>query len=145
MIDHRNDSIITIFTTISIILSKHGIYFVDGLTGIGISIWIFVSGIKIFLESYNILMDISIDEETKDQILKIIENYLEVKKVTDLYSTPIGYQYIIVLTIHLDGNMPTSKSHQIADEIELDIVRSIPKVEKVLVHVHPIRSKSKHK
>jgi len=138
MIDHRNDCIITIFTTISITLSNYGIYYFDGLMGIFISIWIFIAGIKIFIESYNVLMDISIDDNTKKQILEIIKEYKEVKKVTDIYSIPTGYRYIIVFTIDVDGNMSTYASHQIADCLEIEIVSMIPKVEKVMIHVHPI-------
>ena len=60
MKDHKNDCILTSFTLLSIILSLFGIYWFDSVVGIGISIWIGYTGISIFLESYNVLMDISI-------------------------------------------------------------------------------------
>lgn len=137
MIDHRNDCFITLFTTLSIIFSKYGIYFVDGIIGMGISMWIFIVGIKIFIESYNVLMDVSIDNETKDLILDIINKYDDVEKVSEIYSVPTGYKYIIVLTIELDGNMSTYDSNKIADELEKKIVNTISKVERVMIHVHP--------
>ena len=71
MEDHRNDCIITTFTLISVLLSLKGINWFDSIVGIGISAWICKTGIEIFLESYNILMDISIDEDTKDIILDL--------------------------------------------------------------------------
>ena len=61
MQDHRNDCIITTFTLISILLSLKGINWFDSVVGIGISAWICKTGIEIFMESYNILMDVSID------------------------------------------------------------------------------------
>ena len=73
MKDHRNDCIITTFTLISVFLSLFGIYWFDGIVGMGISIWICYTGITIFVESYNVLMDISIDDKTKDSILKIAQ------------------------------------------------------------------------
>ena len=45
-IDHRNDCFITITTLISIILSNMGLYFVDAIVGILISLWIFYTAIK---------------------------------------------------------------------------------------------------
>ena len=63
--DHRNDMIVTMFTLISGIFGYFGIYWVDSLVGIGIAIFILVTGIKIFLESYNVLMDKAMNEETK--------------------------------------------------------------------------------
>ena len=60
--DHRNDCVITFVTLISCIFSLFGIYFIDGVVGIGIGVWIFITAIKIFIESYDVLMDKSIEE-----------------------------------------------------------------------------------
>lgn len=121
MDDHRNDCFLTACTLVSILSSLWGIYFLDGIVGILISIWIFYTGIKIFIESYNVLMDKSINNKTKETILELVENYKEIQKVDSIYSTPIGYQYIITITIYLDGNMTTFNSHQIADNLEKEI------------------------
>ena len=73
--DHRNDCITTTFTLISVLFSLIDIYWVDGIVGIGISIWICYTGFKIFVESYNILMDASVDSSTKDLILDFARSY----------------------------------------------------------------------
>jgi len=136
MADHRNDCIITTFTLISVLLSLKGITWLDSIVGIGISAWIFKTGIEIFLESYNVLMDISIDEKTKDIILDLTHAYKEVKGINELSSTPVGYQYIIFLTIAVDGNMTTFDSHKLADDLEKTIIK-LDKVYKAIVHVEP--------
>lgn len=135
--DHKNDCIITTFTFVSILFSLFHIYWIDGIVGTGISIWIFLTGIKIFLESYNVLMDISVDEKTKDLILNYAKQYKEIKKVSKIYSTPTGYQYFISLTIYIDGNMSTFESHKIADSLEHDI-KQIEKIYDALIHVNPV-------
>lgn len=134
--DHRNDCIITTFTLISVLLSLKGINWFDSIVGIGISAWICKTGIEIFIESYNILMDISIDEDTKDIILDLVHAYKEVKGINELSSAPVGYQYIIFLTIAVDGNMTTFDSHKLADELEKNI-SGLDKVYKSIVHVEP--------
>ena len=136
MEDHRNDCIITTFTLISILLSLKGINWFDSIVGIGISAWICKTGIEIFIESYNVLMDISVDENTKDIILDLIHAYKEVKSINELSSAPVGYQYIIFLTIAVDGNMTTFDSHKLADDLEKNIV-GLDKVYKAIVHVEP--------
>ena len=136
MEDHRNDCIITSFTLISVLLSLKGIYWFDSVVGIGISIWICKTGIEIFVESYNILMDMSIDKNTKDIILDLIYGYREVKAVNEISSTPVGYQYIIFLTIAVDGNMTTLESHSLADDLEKNI-SELDNVYKAIVHVEP--------
>lgn len=137
MKDHRNDCIVTSFTLISILLTLFGIYWFDSVVGIGISLWICYTGVTIFIESYNVLMDISIDEETKDTILDIAHSYKEIKKIEDIVSTPVGDKYIVFITIGLDGNLSTFESHDLADSLEKTVTQ-IDKVYKTVVHVEPI-------
>ena len=136
MEDHRNDCVITTFTLISILLSLKGINWFDSVVGICISAWIFKTGIEIFVESYNILMDVSIDEDTKDIILDVVHGFKEVKGINELSSAPVGYQYVIFLTIAVDGEMTTFNSHKLADNLENNI-SELDKVYKAVVHVEP--------
>ena len=137
MKDHRNDCIVTSFTLISILLTLLGVYWFDGVVGIGISVWIGYTGVSIFLESYNVLMDISVDEKTKDFILDIINSYKDVKNVDSISSAPVGSQYIIFITVCLDGNLSTFESHGLANSIE-ESVSKLDNVYKTIVHVEPI-------
>ncbi len=136
MNDHRNDCIITTFTLVAVLLTLKNIYWFDSLTGIGISIWIGYTGIKFLIESYNVLMDVSVDKNTEDLILDIINSYSEVKKVNSISSTPVGYKYIIFIVIAVDGNMTTFDSHSLADNIELNVSK-LDKVYKTIVHIEP--------
>ncbi len=138
MIDHRNDCILTTLTTVSVILSKYNISYIDSIVGIIISLWIFISGIKIFTESYNVLMDISVDSDTKKEVIKIINMIKEIKKVDEVYYIPTGYKYVLVLTIYVDGNLSTKNSHKVADNLEKEITKNINKIYKVITHVNPI-------
>ena len=135
--DHRNDSIVTTFTLISVILNIFGIYWFDGVVGIGISILICVSGIKIFIDSYNVLMDASIDNKTKEEILDITKKYKDIQKVDHFSSTPVGYKYLISLSIHIDGNMSTYDSHAIADKLEKEL-NALEPIYLAIIHVNPI-------
>ena len=137
MKDHRNDCIITTFTLISVLLTLLQIYWFDGLVGVGISIWICYTGITIFIESYNVLMDISVDDKTKNLIIQIAQTYKDIKDIDKISSTAVGSKYIIFLTIKVDGNMTTFDSHDLADKLEKDI-ETLDRVYKTIVHVEPI-------
>ena len=137
MVDHRNDCIITTFTLISILLSQVHIYWFDSIVGIGISVWICIVGTKIFMESCKTLMDSSLDMDTKNTIIKLIESHEEVKKVGDFYSTPSGYKYVVVIIIYVDGNMSTFTSHELADTLEKRI-KKISKVHNAIIHINPL-------
>lgn len=136
--DHFNDMIITSANLVSCILSIYGIYFLDGVVGIIISLWIMYTSIKLFIESYNVLMDKSISIETKNEVYEIIDRHKEIKKVIHFNSTPVGYKYQISFTIYVDGNMSTFDSHDIANKLEKEIIKEIDEIYLVIIHVNPI-------
>ena len=135
--DHRNDCVITTFTLISILLSLVNIYWFDSVVGIGISIWIFYSGLQIFIESFNVLMDKSINEEDKNKIIETIKKYPEILKYNHLNTSPVGYKYLVSITIFVDGTLSTFESHSIADNLEKEL-NSLPFVYLSIIHVNPM-------
>lgn len=136
--DHRNDCIITTFNLISCLLSTREIYFLDGVVGMIISLWIMVTSFQIFKESYDVLMDKSLSIETREKVLKIIRKNKQIKKINHFNSTPVGYRYQISFTIFVDGNMSTFESHEIADNLEKEIARKLPEIYLTVIHVNPI-------
>lgn len=137
--DHRNDCILTTFTLISVIFASKKIYWFDGIVGILISVWIIYTSLRIFIDSYDVLMDKSISDETKQKVLDIVKNHPEIKKVIHFNSTPVGYRYQISLTIYVDGNLTTFASHKIADALEKEITRKIEEIYLAVIHVNPIK------
>lgn len=137
-LDHRNDVFLTLSVLISIIFSRYNIYFVDSMSGIIISIWFLISGIGIFKESYNVLLDVAITGDIKDDIINCIMENENVINVEDLYSMSIGYKFIIVLTLGVDGTLNTFESHSIANNVEKEIKCKFKDVREVFVHIHPI-------
>ena len=135
--DHLYDAIITSINFLSIIVTSFGIYFIDGLVGVLIALWILISGLKIFKESYDVLMDKTLDNDTKDKVLEIVKKYQEVKKITHFNATPVGYKYQISFTIFVDGNMSTYESHDIANKIERELEK-FPEIYLTVIHVNPI-------
>lgn len=144
-LDHRNDCLLTTLTLIAAISSKYGLLYIDGIVGILVSIWLLISALTIFKNSYDVLMDKSANENIRNKVYDIIEKYPEVKRVNHFNSTPVGYQYQVSITIYVDGAMSTFKSHDIANKLEKDIT-SLEEVYLTIIHVNPIAlSKNKKK
>lgn len=143
-LDHRNDILITTLTFISILLSANNIKYIDGIVGIVISTWIAYSASKIFIESYNILMDKSIDEKTKSEVLATIKKHSEIDHIQHFNATPVGYRYQISFTIFVDGNLSTYKSHEIANNLEKEIINNFPEIYLTVIHVNPIENDKKN-
>lgn len=135
--DHRNDCLLTTLNLVASIFGMFNIVFVDGIVGSLVSIWIFVTGVHIFIDSYNVLMDSSIDDDSKNKVLDIIKKYDEIKKINHFNSTPVGYQYQISFTIFVDGSLSTYDSHDIANRLEKEI-SSLDEIYLTVIHVNPI-------
>ena len=138
MNDHRNDILLTLGTLLSVILGYFGYYFFDGIIGSIISIYIIVTGLGIFLESYRVLMDAAINSKDKESMIEFILKSKDVLTVEDFYTIPVGYKYVVVFTIGLDGNMSTFASHDIADRLEREMIKKFKKVYKAIIHVNPV-------
>jgi len=141
--DHRNDCIITLFNLISCVLASKNIYVFDGIVGIGIAIWIVITAVKIFKESYDVLMDKSISSDTKKKVFEIIDKHKEIKKVIHFNSTPVGYKYQISFTIYVDGNLTTFESHDIANRLEKEIGKKLDEIYLTVIHVNPMKIEDK--
>ena len=141
--DHRNDCIITSLNLLACILSLNGIYIVDGIVGIIIAFWIMYTSIQVFIKSYDVLMDKSLDDETTKKVYEIIKRNKEIKKVIHFNSTPIGYRYQISFTIYVDGNLTTFESHDIADKLEKEIIKEMPEIYLAVIHVNPMNINKK--
>lgn len=135
--DHRNDCFITMCNLIAALLTLCDIYWFDGVVGSLIAIWMIITAFKIFKESYDVLMDKSISDETKEKVIRIIKSHNEVKKVIHFNSTPVGYKYQISFTIYVDGNLSTFDSHKIADDLEKEINNEIEEIYLTVIHVNP--------
>ncbi len=138
-VDHRNDMVLTFLNLLSCFLAFNGVYFFDGIVGIFISLWIGYGAVSIFKESYDVLMDKSISDETKKKVYEIINEHKEVRKVIHFNSTPVGYKYQISFTIYVDGELSTFESHNIANKLEKEIDKRIEEVYLTVIHVNPIK------
>lgn len=139
--DHRNDCFITTLTLVSAIAGLKGLWIIDIIVGIITSIWIGITAIKLFKDSYDILMDKSMNEDTKNKVYQLINNHQEVLKINHFNSTPVGYRYQISFTIFVDGNISTFESHNIANTLEREIEKQIPEIYLTVIHVNPMEVK----
>jgi cation diffusion facilitator family transporter len=135
--DHRNDVFVTSSTLLGIILGTWRIYWVDGAVGIGISIWIAFTGLRIFRSAYRVLMDTNMDKSLKVRIEKIIQSIDGIDHIDDVVAKPVGVKYIVIAKVSVHGEMTVNESHSIAARIR-EKVRGVKNVGDVVVHINPV-------
>lgn len=135
--DHRNDMFVTTGTLIGIVSSYFGIYFIDGIIGILISLWIIFVGIKLLREAYIVLMDTSLDDKTYREITDFVEKDDRIMHVDEVLSKPVGNRHIIILKVSMDGDMSLEKSHNIGGKIKEELMNKFEFICDVIIHINP--------
>lgn len=133
--DHRNDVFVTLTTLVGILCTKLGIYYIDGIVGILISIWIAYIALKLFISSYDVLIDTGMNESQKEKIINVI-NDCNICRIDSIISSPIGINYILIIEISLDENIPLEEAHDIAEKIKKQVCK-IDKIVDAIIHVNP--------
>ncbi len=82
-------------------------------------------------------MDKDLGDDDKNKILEIIESHPEIKKYNHLNTSPVGYKYLVSVTIFVDGTLSTFESHEIADKLE-DELSELHFVHLAIIHVNPL-------
>lgn len=138
--DHRNDIFVTLSTLIGILCSQLGFYYVDGIVGIFISVWISYVALKLFISSYDVLIDTGMNDSLKEKIRNVI-NECNICNVDSIISSPIGINYILIIEISVDENITLGKAHDIAEKIKVQVCK-FEKVVDAIVHVNPKTEKN---
>jgi len=139
-LDHRNDILLSIGVLVGILFAYKGYYFVDGIIGAVISLIIIITGIKIAIKAYDILIDKCIDTNISSELKEQIMKFEGVNHIDDIKSKPTGDKHILIVKISVNPNMTVLESHKIAGKIR-EQMRKNEKVYDAIVHINPDEEK----
>jgi cation diffusion facilitator family transporter len=137
-VNMRNDVIIS-----ASVLAGLGFTFVlkipllDPILALLISIYIIYSAIGIFREANVALLDGIDDTTVYDRIIAAVEKVPGAYRPHRIRSSHIGNRYHIVLDIEVDGSMPLTEAHHIAQQAEDSIKQTVENVYDIVIHVEP--------
>ena len=136
VVDHRNDMFLSFGVLVGIIFGYYGYYFVDGMLGAIISIMIIITGTKILMEAYDILIDKCIDANISTELMKQIMEMDGVNHIDEVKSKPTGDKHMLIIKISVDPNMTVLDSHKIAGKIRAKMKQN-ENIYDAIVHVNP--------
>ncbi|MDR1526973.1 MAG: cation diffusion facilitator family transporter [Dysgonamonadaceae bacterium] len=110
----------------------------DPIVALVISIYIAYSAIGIFREANVVLMDGLSDTSIYNRIIEAAESVPGAHNPHRIRSHRTGNMYTIVLDIEVDGALPLSEAHRIAQKVEDSIKESVGNVYDIVVHVEPM-------
>lgn len=108
----------------------------DPIFAAGIVFYLLWNAWRIAGQSMNMLMDRELPEEVRTRIKEIVMAHPEAQDFHDLRSRQSGVDMFIQIHLELDPDMTLYAAHEIADEIEIEIMREFPNAE-VIIHQDP--------
>ncbi len=135
ILDSRNDVAISFVTMIGIILSYFRITFVDNIIGILIALWIGYTGIKLFISSFEILMDKNINKEYINKIKNDILKNEEVLKIDKICAKPIGNKYILLIVLAINDSKNLKFTVEVLKRIKKSILYKYDDIKDVFIQI----------
>ncbi len=136
-IDSRNDVLVSGVALLGVVGYKYGLFALDSIAALIISMVIFYSGYKIGKENIDYLMGHAPPIEEVQKIRKAVKKIKGVKGTNEIKAHYVGNFIHIELHIEVDKNMTTQQSHDLGKEVE----RADEKfdfVDKAFIHIDPI-------
>jgi cation diffusion facilitator family transporter len=138
---HRSDSISSVLILIGILFGSE-YWWIDGVLGIIVSLFIFFATYKILKESVSSLLGEEPEEKIKAQLEELINKNLDFDvKLHHLHLHHYGNHKELTFHIYLDPEMNLLKAHDITDMLE-DLIRENMNIE-ATIHVEPAIIKEK--
>ena len=122
-VDSLTDSISTLAVLISsIIIKMTGLYMIDAVVGLVVSLLIFVAGIKVLNETKNSLLGEAPVKETVEDIEEIVARHTEILGIHDMMVHNYGPSNLVAsFHAEVDGDGDIYYLHDVIDNVEREI------------------------
>jgi len=129
---------------LALYLSTLGWTWADPVFAIAVAIYIFYSAFHIGHEAFQQLMDRELPEEILEKIQATAMSHAEVTGTHETRTRQAGHTRFVQLHLELDENLSLKRAHEIADEVEAEIMMFLPGAE-VIIHQDPSDDSDKGK
>ncbi len=134
--NHTYDIATTSLVLVALVCSRWGWSSVDGWAGLGVSVFIFYTGLLFVREAIHTLIG---EAPSHDEIHRIQEIATSVPRIYDVHDIIIhsyGDRRLISLHAEVDANQTALEAHYLAEKVEQTVAERVGA--KVIVHVDPV-------
>jgi cation diffusion facilitator family transporter len=136
---HRSDSLssIAVFVGVGGSLLMPELKVLDFYTALLVSFFVVKAGVSIFKESLMELIVTAPKSAVLEQIRSLITDVPGVQNVHSLRVRTLGGIHQMDVHVVVDSNKTVSEGHKIAVDIESALIKSLPEIGSIVVHVDP--------
>ena len=135
---HRSDALSSVGALLGIAGARLGFPVLDPLASVVICVFIGKAAADVFLDAVNKMVDRSCGEETENAIRRRALAHEKVSTVDLLRTREFGSRIYIEMEISVDGSVPLTEAHAVAESVHDDIETAFPKVKHIMIHVNPV-------
>lgn len=134
----RTDIYTSVAILISVVIANIGYPIFDPLVGLLIGLLIIKTAYEIGKENIDNIMGKVPSQDLINRIKRVADSTPNAQGAHNIKVDYLGSYATAYLHIQLDGKMSLNDSHIIAHQVENNILKTIPEVKSVMVHVCPI-------
>lgn len=134
---HRSDALSSVGALIGIAGARLGYPVMEPIASLVICAFILKAAYDIFRDATSKMVDHACDAETERQLTECVLEQPEVRGIDRLQTREFGSRVYVDLEIRLDGDLPLTRAHAIAEQVHDRIERDFPSVKHIMVHVNP--------
>lgn len=134
---HRSDALSSVATFVGILGARHGLTFLDPLTGLIVCFFIVQISIKLYMQSINQLIDKATTPETIKKLEALALSVEGVNKINDMKTRIAGNKLYVDIEIAISPSLTVVEGHSIATEVHDLIESTLPDVKHCMVHMEP--------
>lgn len=110
--------------------------FFDSGIALIVSVMIILTGIGLYKDAQENLLDRALTKSQLDEIKNILENYSEFAELKSLKTRKNGFKKEIDITLLIDGDITVKEAHKLCDEIEFTIDSQLKETD-ISIHLEP--------
>ncbi len=137
----RTDMFSSLVVLVGVLGNYWGFPFIEKISVLIISAFIFHAGYEITLEAVKVLLDASIDVATLEKVRSILESHPLIGRVNSVTGRSSGSFKFIEADVTVKTN-DLEKAHRAVHEVEALVKREIPFIEKLVIHFEPQEKES---
>ncbi len=133
----RSDSLSSVGSLIGIVGAMVGFPIMDSLAALLICVFLLKSAYDILKEALDEMLDVSGGRKLDQELTEYISAQAGVVQVDCLKSRLFGNKVYVDLEVEVDGHMPLSDAHCIAQDIHDQVEKQFPNVKHIMIHENP--------
>ncbi len=133
---YQTDLLMNVAVLASLGLSAFGYIYADGIFALLISLYIFISALKMVFEAIQLLLDRTLPNSEIEMIWKIASAQDNIVGIHDLRTRRSGAIRFIQLHLELEDDLPLWRAHQITDALENRLLLAFP-MSDIIIHQEP--------